>query len=292
MPIIICRICGIDAQVARSSRETCGRKECSYALRSQRKAETLVKTEGVQKDCETCFKPFVDVTRRQTSKNCPICIKSNMVSTRRATGGYIQDEAQRLAKSASMKKRYEDGWDPNTAEHREKLSKLMKERWSSGKMRNKTHWTQTEEGRARVSNLRRGKKMGDESRMKMSLSAAKRVREGRLRNHRGRGGFREDLGFYVRSTWEANFARILKLQGKDFEYESESFTLSDGTTYTPDFKVDGIFYEIKGYMTDSARRKLDLFRHEHPAEIVQMIGAPEYNELYITYANLINWETT
>ena len=45
-------------------------------------------------------------------------------------------------------------------------------------------------------------------------------------------------------------------------------------------------------MTDSARRKLDLFRHEHPTEIVQMIGAPEYNELYITYANLINWETT
>ena len=292
MPIIICRICGIEAQVARSSRETCGRKECSYALRSQRKAETLVKAEGVQKNCETCFETFVDVTRRQTSRNCPTCVKSNMVKLRRERGSYIQNEAQRLKKSESMKRRYESGWDPNTPEHRDKLSRSMKERWSSGKMRNKTHWTQTEEGRARVSKLHRGKKIGEASRIKMSLSAAKRAREGRLRNHRGRGGVREDLGFYVRSTWEANFARILKLQGKDFEYESESFLLSNGTTYTPDFKVDGIFYEIKGYMTEVTRRKLDLFRYEYPAEIVQMIGAPEYNELYITYANLINWETT
>jgi hypothetical protein len=215
-----------------------------------------------------------------------------MVKLRRARGSYIQNEAQRLAKSVSMKKRYESGWDPNTPEHRAKLSQSMKDRWTSGKMRNKTHWTQTEEGRSRVSKLHRGKKMGEASRIKMSLSAAKRVREGRLKNHRGRGGIREDLGFYVRSTWEANFARILKLQGKDFEYESESFLLSNGTTYTPDFKVDGIFYEIKGYMTDVARRKLDLFRYEYPAEIVQMVGEPEYNKLYTTYANLINWETT
>ena len=90
MPIIICKICGIEAKVKRSNRETCGSKICSYSLRSKRKAETKEKTEGIQKQCETCFEFFIDVTRRQSSKNCLICIKSNMVLTRRENDSYSQ----------------------------------------------------------------------------------------------------------------------------------------------------------------------------------------------------------
>jgi hypothetical protein len=96
----------------------------------------------------------------------------------------------------------------------------------------------------------------------------------------------------VRSTWEANFARSLKFQGIQFEYEPISFALSNGKTYTPDFKVGEVFYEIKGYLTDAAKSKLELFRIEYPDVIVQIIGPVEYNELYATYANLTNWETT
>lgn len=292
MPIIACSICGAEAQVRRSTQETCGSKECSYSLRSRRRIETGSRVEGVEKQCVTCSATFTDVTRRKTSKNCPGCVKSNMVKSRRENGSYSQSEAQRLVKSESMKRRYESGWNPNTPEHRAKLSQSMKGRWASGKMRSGVHWTQTPEGKTRCSELSRGRTFSNEIRAKMSASAAKRVREGRLKVHRGRGGFREDLGFYVRSTWEANFARSLKFQGIQFEYEPTSFTLSNGKTYTPDFRVGEVFYEIKGYLTDTAKSKLELFRIEYPDVIVQIIGPVEYNELYITYANLTNWETT
>ncbi len=54
-----------------------------------------------------------------------------------------------------------------------------------------------------------------------------------------KGGFREDLGHYVRSSWEADFARILKLHNLNYEYEIKTFPLikRDGKIihYTPDF---------------------------------------------------------
>jgi len=293
MPIITCLICGTEAQVRRAAQETCGSKTCSYSLRSRRKAETANKTEGIMKQCVTCSVMFIDVTRRKTSKNCPSCVKSNMVKSRRERGLYSQSPERRQLQREIMNKKYAEGWNPNTPEHRAKLSRLSKERWASGRGRGKgLHWTQTPEGKIRCSELNRGRVFNDETRARMSASAAKRVREGRLKVHRGRGGFREDLGFYVRSTWEANFARSLKFQGIQFEYEPTSFTLSNGKTYTPDFRVGEVFYEIKGYLTDTAKSKLELFRIEYPDVIVQIIGPVEYNELYITHANLTNWETT
>ena len=163
-----------------------------------------------------------------------------------------------------MKKKYEEGWNPNTDDHKKKLSFLMKLRWASEKMRRKIHWTQTPEGKLNLSKIHTGKKVSNLSRIKMSFAASKRIVSRKSKNFWGRGGVREDLGFYVRSTWEANFARILKFEKKHFEYENETFLLSNGKTYTPDFKVDEVFYEIKGYMTETARDKIDLFRKEYP----------------------------
>jgi len=66
---------------------------------------------------------------------------------------------------------------------------------------------------------------------------------------RGRGGIRTDLNQYFRSTWEANFARILKFCNIDYEYEKKRFSLSFDLTYSPDFycKYRDIYYEIKGH---------------------------------------------
>ena len=66
-----------------------------------------------------------------------------------------------------------------------------------------------------------------------------------------RGGFREDIGFYVRSSWEANYARLLKYLGKQFTYEPSCFviTLPDGSqrAYRPDFCIDDAeFIELRG----------------------------------------------
>lgn len=58
-------------------------------------------------------------------------------------------------------------------------------------------------------------------------------------------GWRPDIGLVLRSRWEANFARVLLLQRKKFEYEKE-FSLSNSRKYLPDFTVDHTVYEIKG----------------------------------------------
>ena len=73
-------------------------------------------------------------------------------------------------------------------------------------------------------------------------------------------GFRDDLGIYVRSKREANFARYLnhlKEYGAiaDWWYEKDAFEfpVNRGTRfYTPDFKVSHIdqtieYYEVKDY---------------------------------------------
>jgi hypothetical protein len=41
----------------------------------------------------------------------------------------------------------------------------------------------------------------------------------------------------MRSLWEVTYATWLDLMGMPWEYEPERFELSDGRTYTPDFKV-------------------------------------------------------
>ena len=64
-----------------------------------------------------------------------------------------------------------------------------------------------------------------------------------------KAGFRKDLGHYVRSSWEANFGRICKLLKLDYEYELQTFLLTTGETYTPDFYLPpkNKFYEIRGH---------------------------------------------
>jgi hypothetical protein len=46
---------------------------------------------------------------------------------------------------------------------------------------------------------------------------------------RGKGGWRDDIGMYVRSTWEADVVRVLKYLGVVFEYEKRKFEFRDET---------------------------------------------------------------
>ena len=121
-------------------------------------------------------------------------------------------------------------------------------------------------------------------------ASAHRIRSGCPHDERGNGGFREDLGHYVRSNWEANFARILKHEGKSYEYEPTTFTLEDGKTYTPDFLSEGIYYEVKGFWTDIARHKFESFVKSNPSVRVQIIDGLEYDKLRLKFSNLITWE--
>jgi len=134
--------------------------------------------------------------------------------------------------------------------------------------------------------------MSSESRAKMSISAAKRVRSKRETYTSAHGGFRKDLGCYFRSNWEANYARILQFEGKHWMYEPTTFHLDEGT-YTPDFSVEGIegFIEIKGRIDDEiAMKKVKAFIIKHSEISVIFIGPKEYDELRKHYKKLVAWE--
>lgn len=65
-----------------------------------------------------------------------------------------------------------------------------------------------------------------------------------------------------RSSWEDKFASFLTKSGFKWRYEPETFRCGKLGTYTPDFYVDswGCFVEVKGWLTDKAKAKIDWFR--------------------------------
>lgn len=124
-------------------------------------------------------------------------------------------------------------------------------------------------------------------------------------NHIGK---REDLNnLFVRSSWEANYARYLNwLVGlgeiKSWEYEPEEFefkTIKKGNRfYIPDFKVtnnDGSieYHEVKGYMDADSKTKLNRMAKYYPDIKIVLIDSPVYRALHKQLKNLIpNWELT
>lgn len=84
---------------------------------------------------------------------------------------------------------------------------------------------------------------------------------------------------HMRSRWEAFFADYLTGAGIAWAYEPQTFILSDGSAYTPDFIAGGIYFEIKGYMTAENQRKIDLFRGANGSPSLLVIGLREMNQL-------------
>lgn len=120
----------------------------------------------------------------------------------------------------------------------------------------------------------------------------------------GNGYFREDLQCFFRSNPEANFARILKMQNINFEYEKR-FSILDKNgkllcTYGLDFFIEkfnqGI--EIKGYQEKNGdfknRPKILLFKKQYPNIKFKVLfcDSKEWKDLVAKYKPLIyNWES-
>jgi len=129
----------------------------------------------------------------------------------------------------------------------------------------------------------------------------------RTRSRRGTGGKRSDLGgLYVRSSWEANWARYLNWlidQGeiKSWEYEPHTFEfegIKKGTRfYTPDFRVvnndDSIeYHEVKGYMDAKGKTKLRRMAKYYPDIKLILIEKDTYYDMAGKVGAIIpNWET-
>lgn len=61
--------------------------------------------------------------------------------------------------------------------------------------------------------------------------------------------------------------------------------------YTPDFWVNGVFIEVKGYWLEKARVKFDAFCVEYPHIQLYLVGPDEYMQLDTAYRECIqHWE--
>jgi len=127
------------------------------------------------------------------------------------------------------------------------------------------------------------------------------------RYSRCKAGKREDLGgLFVRSAWEANYARYLDWKQKQgvvhrWEYEPDTFAFHEIRRglrlYTPDFKVwdtedaEPYYVEVKGWMDPKSKTRLKRMAKYYPDVEIRVVGAREYRVLSRQLRGLIqNWE--
>lgn len=233
------------------------------------------------KICINCQIPYFDSTKRIVGKTCSkSCAMKIGVNKRKSKGSYIRTEKQNQRLSDSIRK---------IVEASGKIFKIRgkKREWYLQK-HGVSHWSQTPEGRKRISEIHSGKKQppGHQRRMVEASLKSQNV------HSRSKKGIREDLGCFFRSTWEANYARYLNSIGTKWKYESVTYQLGENKTYTPDFILeDGSHVEIKGWLMAKGAEKIRLFKEQYPQISLQIIGRPEYNALKKQYQFLIeNWE--
>jgi transposase len=74
----------------------------------------------------------------------------------------------------------------------------------------------------------------------------------------------------MRSQWEVWYAEFLRENNMPFQYEPETFILSDGRAYTPDFYLisEGIYVEVKGWLTADHKERMKMFGEEQSCSLV------------------------
>jgi hypothetical protein len=104
----------------------------------------------------------------------------------------------------------------------------------------------------------------------------------------GYGGYRKDIGHYVRSMVEANFCRILLLNNVRYEYEPQIFKLKNQEflVYIPDLKLIDSFknwdvntyIELKRNIHEEDEKKIKCFLAEYP--FVNMIIVEQRSQIW------------
>ena len=116
---------------------------------------------------------------------------------------------------------------------------------------------------------------------------------------RTKGGIREDLGQYFRSSWEANVARILNHLNIEWIYEVKRFIFESDNglgvdSYQPDFYLPklNMWIEVKGWLDKKSENRLKLFKEYYHEEYDNLIFIDQsfYNLLRYTYFDLEYWE--
>lgn len=213
---------------------------------------------------------------------------------------YQQTEETKQKRIASLRRSWE-----NNPEIRQKMNKTVKDvnarragktyddiyGEKASEIRSKlveshTGLTQSEQTKEKRRKSLTGRKMLDSSKKLLSTSRKQGFEDGTIklspRTGCGRGGFKEDLGHYVRSTYEYYFAKMLKDNGIEYSYEPIRFNLivnEQKTGYTPDFCINSLYYEIKNAYNvndETFTDKLRALKEQHGIDVIVLIG-PEFS---------------
>jgi hypothetical protein len=124
-------------------------------------------------------------------------------------------------------------WDDERRRHQGMITKQM---WEENIIKRYGH---TEDAKRKIARYMKDRVMGND--------AAKKI---------------EYNGVWFRNGWEVRVAEWLDKNNIGWEYETEAFELSNGRWYIPDFKLgigENEFLEVKGWLSDCARFKMDEF---------------------------------
>lgn len=203
--------------------------------------------------------------------------------------GLTKETDERLAHISLLGHTWIKGLTKETDERVKKMAKkqseTMKTQYKRGK---RVVWSEglTKETDERI-------KLSSERASNTILEQYKNGRKVSEKNYKFyKSGFREDLGHYVRSSWEANFARILKFNKISYKYEKKRFDLGYAI-YVPDFYLpkSNEYYEIKGYLRKGSKEKLEFFHKLYPDIKLTLINKKSYKKLEQKYQNIIpKWE--
>lgn len=85
---------------------------------------------------------------------------------------------------------------------------------------------------------------------------------------------------YLRSSYERRVVKVLERLGLRWEYESKPFNLGD-RTYRPDFYLPDldIWWEVKGWLDESNKRKMETFFSLYPDTFLRMIWLKDIEKL-------------
>ena len=124
---------------------------------------------------------------------------------------------------------------------------------------------------------KKGKKLSEETIKKLKKNA------GGYRKGSGRGKRGYYKGLYCMSSWELAWVVFQLEHGKNVEQCQERFPYTmNGSKhyYTPDFKISGVYYEIKNWHRPDTDYKLSQFPKD---KTLILIEGKQQNEIYIKY---------
>lgn len=92
----------------------------------------------------------------------------------------------------------------------------------------------------------------------------------------------------MRSSWEIKYAEYLTENNILWQYEPKQFKLSSGKRYWPDFYLPQLneYNEIKGFTSNVAKEKLELFYNEYPEINHKMLYKEDLLSLGISLSNI------